>query len=430
MGYYSVKEKAKIIFGVSMSLWVLLIALIILFVVLINTTKDFLSPGVIFCIPWIFSTAGLLLSKFSFDKNSACFYFLLIGAILFEIGYLIGHKVIVYNQRFSESNITIECIGHRFKLFIVIEIILYIFITISILNFIRKNFNVNFLLSYYSNREDYQLGTFVGTVRDLLTGAGISIIIASTYFSEETKKKYKYYINLQYIVYITMTILRMTRNGILFGLMPLFICLLFTHKERNKDIIKLAIIAAITFIAYFVFYSTLKYYSSYTKGSFIDNANRQVSIYLASPLIAFQYFFKNKIVYLNGANTFRFILDVIDKIFGTKFDPGIIQKYIYIDNITTTNVYTVYQYYAQDFGLWYALVMEFLLGIFHGRTYKKASSLRPYHVAIYAFSIYPLFMQFFQDQYFSLFGAWVKVFIGVFLTLRTNMMFSYKYKNI
>ena len=126
------------------------------------------------------------------------------------------------------------------------------------------------------------------------------------------------------------------------------------------------------------------------------------------------------IVQYNGLNTFRFFIAIYDKIFCSNYAKPLVQDFISIGNGVTTNVYT---FYINDFGYIYAILMQFLTGIFHGISYKKMSQMKNYWIYIFSFSIYPLVMQFFQDQYISLISTWIQILILGFIFLKTNLIF-------
>ena len=82
-----------------------------------------------------------------------------------------------------------------------------------------------------------------------------------------------------------------------------------------------------------------------------------------------------------------------------------------IDNYTSipfdTNVYTIYKIYFQDFGLFYMIFVVFSMSILHTFFYLKAIYCRNFfHTFLYSIMLYPLFMSFFQEQYFSLLPSW------------------------
>src|SRR5438128_12375967 len=103
---------------------------------------------------------------------------------------------------------------------------------------------------------------------------------------------------------------------------------------------------------------------------------------------------------------FRTIFAVFNKI-GFEIEvPPLIKEYQYTP--FASNVYTVYQPYFDDFSVFGILLIQFFLGLFHGFLYKKIESRKPIYIILYSISLYPLFMQFFQDQYFNLLSTWIQ----------------------
>ena len=110
-----------------------------------------------------------------------------------------------------------------------------------------------------------------------------------------------------------------------------------------------------------------------------------------------------------GANTFRSVLAAVNRI-GFRVDvPPLVQEYAYVPY--PINVYTVFHPYYRDFGYAGIAVAMLLIGYVHGMVYRKAATGRSFYVVIYAMLLFPLFMQFFQDQYFTLLATWVLVIL-------------------
>ncbi|MDO2410755.1 O-antigen polymerase [Enterococcus faecium] len=152
-------------------------------------------------------------------------------------------------------------------------------------------------------------------------------------------------------------------------------------------------------------------------------------LYPSGSLATFQKIFDTKIyTLLYGENTFRFFIAIFDVIFGVNKSSSLVQDFINIGN-TSINVYTFYQYYLYDFGPIYALIVQFIIGILHGVSFKNMSMKKPFWIFLYSILIYPLLMQFFQDQYFSIFSTWMQLIIVGFLTLKTDLLFYVKIKN-
>lgn len=107
-----------------------------------------------------------------------------------------------------------------------------------------------------------------------------------------------------------------------------------------------------------------------------------------------------------GANTLRSFLAVGQALGMDVEVPELIKPYVYIPQ--PTNVYTVFLPYWRDFG-WLGVVTVFaFFGWAQARLDHAARRSRdPRTHVLAAIAMYPLLMQFFQDQYFSLLTTWV-----------------------
>jgi oligosaccharide repeat unit polymerase len=114
-----------------------------------------------------------------------------------------------------------------------------------------------------------------------------------------------------------------------------------------------------------------------------------------------------------GQNTFRTFYAVAEGIGLDLEVQPLVKEFEFVPY--PTNVYTVYQPYFADFALAGIGVAALFFGWLHGYLYRRADSGNLLAILLYALSLYPLFMQFFQDQYFSLLSLWVQ--FGVLLTL-------------
>lgn len=108
-----------------------------------------------------------------------------------------------------------------------------------------------------------------------------------------------------------------------------------------------------------------------------------------------------------GLNAMRTPLAVLQALGADVTVVPLVKEYVNVP--LPTNVYTALQPYHADFG-WLGIVGFYALcGLLHGRLYRAAR--RPDadpRIIIYAsMAMYPLLLQFFQDQYLSLLSTWV-----------------------
>lgn len=107
-----------------------------------------------------------------------------------------------------------------------------------------------------------------------------------------------------------------------------------------------------------------------------------------------------------GSHVFRSLIALTNKL-GFQFQvQPLIQPFV--SHPYESNVYTVYSEYFMDFGLFGALLIQPILGAFHGCLYRRANQGESYFVFLYALFLFPLMMQFFEDQYMSLLSIWVQ----------------------
>jgi len=144
-------------------------------------------------------------------------------------------------------------------------------------------------------------------------------------------------------------------------------------------------------------------------------------LYTVGGIPSFETFVRNRGPDLDmGVNTFRTILAVLRAVgFSTPYVP-LVQPYA--DIPMPMNVYTVYQPYIRDFGIG-GISILFVLGFVHGLLYRLATvrNARAVWVFLFSLSLFPLFMQIFQDMYFSLLSTWIQysaISVLLFVVLR------------
>lgn len=148
-----------------------------------------------------------------------------------------------------------------------------------------------------------------------------------------------------------------------------------------------------------------------TEASFIENLTSITETffsYLVGPTVAFSETTKNSSVCCAyGENSFRTFLALYSKIDASVQVPALIKEYTYTPD--PVNVYTVFHPYYLDFGLLGITIGMLFIGVIHGILYKKQWDGPHWHIA-YIISFYPIFMQFYQDQYFNLLSMWLQFF--------------------
>lgn len=135
--------------------------------------------------------------------------------------------------------------------------------------------------------------------------------------------------------------------------------------------------------------------------------------YTIAPFIALSEIINQGLVSDLGANSFRFFISLLNALGLTDTSPiSLVRDYVYTPDLT--NVYTVYEVYVRDFLLAGLFIPPTFL-LTHQFLYRKASKAGGVWIFFYSSSTYPLLMQFFQDQYFSLMSQWVQITLWYFV---------------
>ncbi len=343
--------------------------------------------------------------------------------MVFNIGFLLSTYKMNLKYRYNEIKKNYLLNLKSFHILIFMEIIFTLYLCIIHYKYISSNYIVSI---YQSLRHGITTGNFsmpasLIYVRSFILILTICMTILYFNVQMEQKKIYKKLILIQYIISIVNLITIMTRNDILKFVLPIFIVIIICKNLNNKIIIKYAIRFLILFSAFFITISIMKNSYLNTNMSKLELTIQQFSLYMSGSIVGLEKYLQNPIDYLYGQNTFRFFYALSNDIFSNIDVQELVQEFIYIGTSSSTNVFTFYQYYIKDFGIIYALLIQFLIGIFHGVIYCKMLSKKPMYIFLFSIMSYPLLMQFFQDQYISLLSTWIQYIIIATIFFKTNI---------
>jgi len=134
-----------------------------------------------------------------------------------------------------------------------------------------------------------------------------------------------------------------------------------------------------------------------------------IRVYALGGLLAFGLEVQAQIQLVYGLNTFRTLLAVLAALGFDVPVQQLVREFVPISAYGLTNVYTVFYAYFQDFG-WMGIVLsQLVFGAWHTLLYRQALQGAAVFSILYAMFLFPLFMQFFQDSYFSLMSYWLQI---------------------
>lgn len=204
----------------------------------------------------------------------------------------------------------------------------------------------------------------------------------------------------------------------------LFLCLMIIPLVVIGFVGLRGIFVALFFLLMlFVFVAFISARGISTDVSFLSNIDlllTNVRGYTIAPLLAFSDLIASNPPLDWGVNVFRSFISIIHTFGLTDVEPvSLIKDYAFVPD--PTNVYTVYEVYFRDFS-YFGMIFPVVFLIMHYVLYKKAVRGGGVWIFFYAASVYPLLMQFFQDQYFSLLSTWLQIafWYWLFLTFKRN----------
>lgn len=393
-------------------------------IILLYCTKDIISPPMIlsfaWALPFIWLVAGEGIGKGGYDIGIIGFYFFF-GVVVFCLGYFLQNKRIYRaTEKFEITDSRI--MTPLFKLFIILEFVITIIWLFKVYQFVMGHFQYNFWFTYKWN---VSMGNFSdGTVIEYLRTAArvFSCITFIQFLTHNHHKKDTKWFVLQLCITLILNLLGQGRGGIFSFIIPMGIIFVMMRRKSNFQTIKIGCRVLLLLIIIFVVYANMKTpYESARNTPIMTTLEN----YLCGAVVAFEKWVsvQNK-EYGYGIYTFRFLLAIIQALgFNVKVVP-MAEEYVTNINGNIGNVYTFYKWYANDFGLIYAMLWQFIVGMIHGYITRKTYRIRSEKwLLIYALSFYPLVMQFFMDEYITMLSSWIQVFFWIWLILNTKLFY-------
>lgn len=207
------------------------------------------------------------------------------------------------------------------------------------------------------------------------------------------------------------------RGNWFFVLITTAYIILFIKRITNRKILISGVVCFVLILVVWAWSSLDKFELAYQEMSDAEKIKMLFSAYFVNPMLNFVHWFNVDGSYASGLYTFRFICAILNS-FGVNVDVvPTVQPFLYL-NGTMSNVYTALNWYAHDFGIVWAFIVYFLLGLAYGKIYRKmkyenACDLRI--VILLAMLMMPIANQFFDEKIFSIFSIWCQRFITLFI---------------
>lgn len=216
---------------------------------------------------------------------------------------------------------------------------------------------------------------------------------------------------------VFISLLFSSRGNWFFVLITSVYMIVFFKKISNKKIAMYGLMCFALIIAIWIWSSLDKFKYTYVDMSDAEKIVYLFNGYFINPILNFFHWFEIDGSHANGLYTFRFVCAIM-KSFGVNVEvvPTIL-PFMNMNGVPS-NVYTALNWYARDFGILWAFVVYFLLGLYYGKIYRhmkidNACNLRS--VLLVSMLMTPLAYQFFAETFLSTFSIWCQRFITLFI---------------
>lgn len=141
--------------------------------------------------------------------------------------------------------------------------------------------------------------------------------------------------------------------------------------------------------------------------------------YVVGPTAALDYFMQHRQDYSAPNHTFKFFLSIASKFHLIQYQAvGGYGNFVFVPY--PINVYTMYQAYILDFGVFGALFSIMIIGMLQTLLYRKARTGSELGIYFFSITLFAVFMAPFSDEYSS-FGSYIDalLFAGLYIVMRS-----------
>lgn len=397
---------------------IVLIALFFLFSSIFSFClfRNLLNPPFLLSVTWFFIFSFYSLAPF-YDGEPNYYYLLFpVGHVLFMIGFIIITLRTKTTKIVYKENKRPKVNYRMFNILIVAQFVIFLLTLTRAITAIKSNFISNwwFTLKWMSNEEMYSNGWIFDYTRIL--SFVLTYVLAALLFSYKEKRIKRLFL-VQFVLAIMFALLSLGRTFLFQLIIPIVFLYLFINIKDSKLAMRVLIKFLLLSLVIFFSINSLKYVSS-SSSSIMDS----FYLYFTGSIKGFVEWATTFNNFEYGKNTFRFFLAVFNQLGYSVQSEPIQEGFIDIGNGFTTNVYSIYKWYFSDFGSIYALLIQLILGITYGILYINLFNKKGITRVIFlSIAYYPLFMQFFQDQYLSLTSTWIQISFWLYLILHSGI---------
>lgn len=387
--------------------FILLCGLILLLVINLVITKDYMNPKILLKLSWILSAIilNLYTTKWDYIISNEALVIFLGGIMLFDLGFNISANFIKKFKldRLKKDNLRMKN-GLRNSIVIVFSLVILNLILINSLVPLASIFvNLSTLRNLFLYQDEFIVNIiqFIFRIIEILTFLIFSRMLFDGSFS--SKKKFS-----SSMLIVTLVLVQFLSTG-RYRLLAIMIELLFVYliyykkTHRNLSVRKIMSTSSIAITSFFLIFV---FYGKYLVNKISNNPFDSIAIYTSGSLVGFDMI-KDKIANSSeywGQYLLSPMYNLLSRIGLVPYyeSSRSVQESVYWNGNYGTNVYTFFEVQIRDFGYIGIVFSMIFLGLFFGVLYilKNREKRIGIFSVIYIYFMFSLITGFFQDSFF------------------------------
>lgn len=404
--------------------------------------KKITSPTVlltaVFIVGALFAFIGNV--EWKVNMNPLVLVVILLGVIAMAAGEIMAQRV-----KFSPINICeISYDGSRVQIFKWVHFLNLVLLIICLLLYVREQIDLAYAVGYGGNnlfrwiRYGHHFGyvdntTLIKVCMSYMTAVNyiyLFIFVYNIFYAKQKKlvNSIVYLIPLPF--YIVYQVFTSARSGFILLAVFLFISsVLLIDKKQNVSIFKFIKWAIVLIVAFFIVFSLLGYLTDKTTDS---NIFENIKIYTGSSIVALSEYLDEMKYYNGGEESFVGFINFFKELFGHD-TLSFSLEYVYFANGSSTNIYTAFRSYLNDFSYIGLIIIQFIIGFIFGYWHKSinfSSNLKPLSVMLYSYYMYFVVIALFTPTLTSGFLTVGRIFDLIMFIILFKLLNCFRYDKI
>ncbi|MBO4109232.1 oligosaccharide repeat unit polymerase [Streptococcus suis] len=424
----------------------ILSSLLLVYLYSIQIKNDFANPGFLYLLIWLVASCFSLVFLRGQDISFLSTFIIILGNFLFSYSIYFSNVLIKKQEKSFVDSSYVNKLIVFFVIFLCLFMYWYIFKDLQkISKLVEPSSNFNKVLEgarYVSTRSIARVSYLSATFNRVNYSIGLVFFYyyCKQIFYPNAKSVNSILLLIVSILCVSGSMLSTGRSellGMVMGYVSIYLLfyskkIAWDYPEYSLKLLRYLLRAGLGFIVLFMLIGV--FVLNRTGGSQGETLLINLSKYIGSSIGAFDYYLSNTFQYpensVFGQNIFLAFYSTLSSL-GLYSGERIIFLPSTIIQGTITNVYTIYYYLIQDFGIIFGTLSQIFYGIFFGSIYYsiKKRFFNKYLIISYAIFSQAIVMSFFAEQLISVItNHFVRLFIAFAILIFIDLSNKIKIK--